>query len=453
MKTPKIIKYPNGLTLVYLKKTNQKGVYFNIVFGGGLFNDPLDKLGLSHFVEHTIVFSDKKYSHDEKMEYLRKIYDRHFETGKSRIRFQASVHKDLFEDTFKTYCEYLSSDNMNINEDEFENERKVIEQEILRRKITNETKIQHMHDKHVYNMPYTEIRPAGTIETIKNISISDVEKFRKETFVINNCTIFVVGNVSLFKTKSLINKYAMKMIGKSSVSKKYIETSDFYIKTQKPDMIVEQSPEEDKSFLLISHCFDLENVLDLTKSYISAIINEIMQNAARSYFRDKYGLTYHAKITFGSYTYDLNNTVLTRCYVFLNVDCDKNNVAKILELLPGFYNHLNRYVLTKEKIGELKLTLKRDDQMKSIPSIGHLGEYFSDRYFEHKKYKTAAQLRQYERNKKKVSYEDVNNHIKTMLQQKPFIFVITNSEDKLPEYKTICKQIQDNIKWCKSINE
>ena len=70
----KIINYKNKFKILYQRIKNINGVYFEIKFNAGGFNDFKGKAGLAHFCEHVLMgFSTKTYSKLERRELMKKF--------------------------------------------------------------------------------------------------------------------------------------------------------------------------------------------------------------------------------------------------------------------------------------------------------------------------------------------------------------------------------------------
>ena len=85
----KVLKYKNGLVLLFRKDKSKKAAFVDFSFHAGLINDPKNKLGLSHFIEHTIALSNKEYSREIKKDERNKFFSSNFTTNEERIRMYA----------------------------------------------------------------------------------------------------------------------------------------------------------------------------------------------------------------------------------------------------------------------------------------------------------------------------------------------------------------------------
>lgn len=82
-----VIKYKNGLTLIYQRRKIREAVYINFMFKGGLYNDPKGKEGLGHFAEHAVGFANNTFTTEQKNNYRMGLYSANFGTGLDFIDF------------------------------------------------------------------------------------------------------------------------------------------------------------------------------------------------------------------------------------------------------------------------------------------------------------------------------------------------------------------------------
>ncbi len=442
----KVIKYPSGLNLVYHKNKSKQAVYLEFRFKAGLWNDPMDKLGLAHFMEHALAFSNDEYTMKQKTDYRKNLYYHNFTTNGEYIRVYGYVSDEEFEELFKTYSNYLSS--FNIKEEEFENERKVIEQEIKRRRINLADEMFYLSRTSKYKKlePYNHISAAGTVETLSNITKGDITNYTKKVFALNNCQITVYGNVRLSKVKKLINKHVLPNFEKHT-DDKFIGYYNLADKLSKPNIFISASPDGDRSKIKCEFAFEAPKY-DRLNYYALDLINQIYTFTAYKFFRDKYGLTYNSTLNFRGNLDPLANKLYL--YSSLVLDCDQSNIKKTLEILPEFFNYLKEFPITDESIKEARIYFKRYAKARPTRNYVTKGEEKAERFFDYGFFYTDKQNKKYKKQCNKMKEGFVKNILKQIFSVKPYIFIVSNTTDELPKYADLRKQIKKNLAWVKN---
>lgn len=446
MKDRKIKVYDNGLKLVYKKTKSREAVYFDIRFHSGLKNDPDDKLGLAHFVEHSVGFSNNKYTKPQKNEFRMKLFYANFATSRSGMSFYAYIADEEFEETFAHFINNLT--DFNISDEEFENEKKVIKQEILRFRQNLALETSDTISETIYKQKNIRVHSFGTVETVDNITKTDLEEYIKDCFTLSNCQITVYGNVSYCKVKRLIKKYVLSSFPVSSNRKFLKPYEEISYTDYTPKMVVSPSPDEGKSAVRVVHRLHLKD-MDRYRTYATSIINSIIETAAREYFRDKYGLSYSQGVAIHAVTsLDKTHQVLN---VETRVDCDEKVVKTVLEVLPKFYQALEKYEINDDSVKKAKTTLRIYEKVSPGKNIIQLGERIADCEFAENIYYTDRENKIFNKKKQKISVDYVKDIFKQAFTRKPFIFVISNTKDELPQYEDLCKEIAKNSKWINKI--
>ena len=431
-------KYDNGLTLVYKHTKAKQAVFFDIRFHSGLINDPQDKLGLSHFVEHSVGFSNNKYTNEQKNDFRMKLYYANFSTSRTYMRFYAYVSDEEFEETFAHYINNLT--DFNISDQEFENEKLVITQEILRFRKDISAEMHYTTNETLYKDKNVRVRPFGTVETVNNITKQDLINYINNCFTLQNCQITVYGNVSFLKVKRLIKKYVLTAFNKKS-SEKYLNIQDVVkYNDDKKVMVVNPSPDEGKSKITIIHKFHMDDI-NRYRGFATRILSNIYEVSAINYFREKFGLCYAAGIKFSrGLSIDNSHDVMQ---MKISVDCDQKNVKTVLEKLPEFYAYIKEYHLTDDSLEQAKTILRRYEKVSINKNIIQKGTDYADAEFDNTPYITYWQNKTYNKKKeKKTTLDFVKTILKDCLEEKPIILVVSNTTDTLPEYKDLCKELK-----------
>lgn len=447
MKNRIVKKYDNGLVLVYKRNTSRNAVFFDIRFKSGLNNDPEDKLGLAHLAEHCLCFSNNKYTLKEKTEKLSKLFYANFATSRTSLRLYAYVSDEEFEDTFEYFSNCLS--DVVIPEEEFTNEKQVVNQEILRFRKNLAAEMDFTHHENLFEEKVPiRVRAFGTTDTVAKIESHDVKDYLLKCLTLSNCQITVYGNVSLLRVKKAIKKYLLSSLNTTS-DKQFLGPNEVIkYSANKPSMIVNKSPDDGKSKIEIYHKVSFDN-LDRLRGYATSILSSIFETAAKEFFRDKYGLCYASRLRF-KHVLSLDNKY-DIATMTITIECDQDVVKKVLEVLPEFYSFLNNYKINDSSTEEAKTILRRYEKCVIGKDYVKKGESLSNSQFYNDIYYTYWQNLRYKRQREKITTEFIKNIFKSAIKEQPFIFVVSNTEEELPTYKKIIKDINRNLKWLNDV--
>lgn len=444
----KVKKYSNGLTLVYQKNTTQKSVFFEFRFLGGLSNDPEDKLGLSHFVEHIVACSNNKYSQQEKTNYNKKLFYSNFSTSTDYINFYAHISDEEVEDAFAHFANYLT--DINLQDDEFEVEKQVIKQEIaLKQKNTNKKEMANIISETLYDRKVScRISAAGLSECVDRITKDDIINWFKNIFVLDKCQITIYGNISYYRAKQLIKKYVLDAFQNSSELQLLNPDQVVSYTNNPPQLVVASSSDKSSSMINIVHRAQF-NDKDIYRRYASVILCSLFETATFDFFRTKYGLCYASNMLFRrkeSLGHKSDFEELT-----IKIECGHENVIKILKSLPEFYNFLQNYPINNETINNAKMLIRRYKKCSTKrDTYFDVGENLADCEYYKETYYTSRQLKKFEKNREKIEAKYVINLFKKVIKMQPFIFVVTQSEDKI-DYDALVADISQNSQWLENI--
>ena len=216
MKT-EIINLKGGAKLLFNRQTDVNGIAIRFNFMAGALNDPIGKLGVAHFCEHALCsFSNAKMTSEERKTEKKTFVYRNAFTSSKTMGFLLSVTEEDFERGIDFVTESFKS--IKFLKDEFENEKKIILDEVKTRlQINNRLISPVINTKICKDEFYNKMHdfPAGTVETVSKISIEDLQEFIKKYITTNNLVVTISGNIKKSKVVSIINKYVEKNLSES----------------------------------------------------------------------------------------------------------------------------------------------------------------------------------------------------------------------------------------------
>ncbi|RDD52484.1 insulinase family protein [Nanoarchaeota archaeon NZ13-N] len=360
----KVETLDNGIRVYTLPiegvKTIGIGIYVNI---GSIYEEK-DYRGISHFLEHMMFKTNKKYKAHE--------IDMGLELNGGLANAVTSAHYTLYffeciKESFNKIVDVLYSifENSSYIEEEFENEKKVIISEIERCDNDPEEKLYNLVQKSVFGESDYGERIGGSIETIKNITKDILEEFKAKYYSPKNMFIILEGNVGE-KEMDTIRKYFSMLEG-----------DDVKLKRPSKDKgrdIYEEMDTKDIIYYAISKDFDLK---DLLKAYtLSSIISGGISSKIFQIFRNKYGIGYHV---FLEYTLTYPDSFI---FTFGVPGFDKEKENKIYDAIDDLLNERITEDYINGRINRLNLKFQKSRNLlfERIPTDAFLIKYFGITY-------------------------------------------------------------------------
>jgi len=201
----------NGIPLYKIKIPDAKTIGISINVKIGSIYEDKDKRGISHFLEHMMFKSNKKYTSQQISMGLEL-------NGGICNAFTSNILTSYFVEVipqgFEKVVDILYSmfENDKFDEKEFELEKKVVLTEIERYENNPEDLMDRLIPKSVFGESDYGEPISGYRETVESISKQDLEEFKNKFYKSNEMFIIIEGN---FKQKhvKILNKYFSKLDG------------------------------------------------------------------------------------------------------------------------------------------------------------------------------------------------------------------------------------------------
>ena len=277
----------NGIKLYIIKK-KEKNIKLAIgVKIGSIYEDIP---GISHFLEHMMFKSNKKYSAkeiDEGLELSGAISNAFTST------FLTCYISEVIPKGFKKVVDIFSSmfENEKFDEKEFLNEKKVVLSEMERIENNPEEKLDLLIPQSIYGNSDYGRSIVGNRESIESIEKNDLEEFKAKYYVSKNMFIVVEGNLNRDQIKFLEKKFSSIAEGK--------------VKHKKPSKgkgkdIEERMNTRNQIYFALSNRIKIKKFFEAEA--LSYLLSGGISSKAFQIFRNKYGIGYHIDLDI-SYIY------------------------------------------------------------------------------------------------------------------------------------------------------
>ena len=430
---PKLLKTKEGVKVIIEKRTDVKGIIFELHFSAGALSDPIGKSGLAHFCEHAIMgFSTKKHTRAERANNHGKYQQFNAYTADYETCYLVMTTRDKIDEAVDALTESFS--DIVYSQQDFDSEFKIISDEIVtRHKTNNKQRVFLLRNKvnkskEVKNLGYTY---AGSQETLNRIKLKDIQTFIEKYYNLANLTVNVVGNITENETKKLISKYIVPRLNKVGEKGFSIKNNLGY---KEPAYYYEKACEKDKALMYIHYKilnYRTEEHYNrdwyIENRLISYVLNLIMFD----FFRTKKELCY-------SCTCNIFQKV-DGIYLSFNIGCQEENIAEVIKQYPEFIKIIFEN-FTEERLNQAKDVF--------IGSLNFDYNYLADiANINFRQYDIYGYLLDNKKTKqdeefiKKFTYERALTILKGLIGKKPNLVILSNNEDyENFDYKDFCKK-------------
>jgi zinc protease len=213
-------KLKNSLEVVVIPMNKgSEVVSTNIIYKVGSRNEVMGKSGIAHMLEHMNFKSTKNLAEGEFDKIVKSIggVDNAFTSFDYTQYYIKSASRHL-EKNLSLFAEVMQ--NLNLTDEEFQRERKVVYEERLWRTDNNPLGYLYFrlfNNAFIYH-PY-HWTPIGFKEDISNWSIKDIKKFHKTYYQPKNAVIVIAGDVEVKEVFKLTEEKFSKIKNKTKIPK------------------------------------------------------------------------------------------------------------------------------------------------------------------------------------------------------------------------------------------
>lgn len=215
----KMGKLANGLTYYIQKNARpEKKVEMRLLLNVGSVLEQDDQQGLAHFVEHMAFNGSRHFKKHELTRYLQSIGIKFGADLSAFTSFNDTIYilqvptdkKEYIESGLLVLEDFASG--ISFNEDDIEQERHVVLEELRTRKGANERITRELLPKLYPDSQYAQRMPGGLEEQVKIFDASAMKRFYHDWYRPNLMAVMLVGDIEPQAAEKMIEKHFAKLI-------------------------------------------------------------------------------------------------------------------------------------------------------------------------------------------------------------------------------------------------
>lgn len=325
----------NGVKLVH-KLVDSPISHFGVLINAGTRDEIISKVGLAHFVEHTIFKGTQKRSAGQVIRYMENVGgDVNASTSKEETYFHASFLSADSERAIELLSDVFF--NATFPEKELQKEKDVIFEEINYYNDTPSELIFDDFEALIFDQHPLGRSILGTKKGLKNLKREDILQFLQLNYTSGNIVLSYAGAFSLEK----VTKWCQKYFGNHKIPESQRLRSPF--QGYKPKTIVKKKNTSQAHVMLgnvaYSLMHDKRHALMLLSNLLGGQGLNTRLNLA---IREKKGLAYTVEAAYNPFS---------DCGLFsIYLGCDNNMVEKCIDIT---YKELAK--LRTQPLGTLQL--------------------------------------------------------------------------------------------------
>lgn len=195
----------NGLRVIVVPRKDTEAVAVYLGVGVGSRYEQEHTAGISHFAEHMCFKGSKKRPSalqvSEFIEDIGGIVNAY--TSKEHTSYYVKIASTHLERAF----DYLADNLINPLNDpvEFERERGVIVEDLKMHKDRPMEEVAELFEEELFSDPNLARRIGGSVESVTDISLQDLNTFESDYYFSENCVLAVVGDLNGMSESQVVN--------------------------------------------------------------------------------------------------------------------------------------------------------------------------------------------------------------------------------------------------------
>lgn len=204
-------KLNNGLKVYYLFNPKSLISFVQLWYHIGSAQEEKEKNGIVHLLEHLFFKGTKEVPAEQFSRIIQKCGGTsNAFTSEEKVCFYETIPTEKLELVLKMEADRMV--NLNLTEEKFKDEKKVILEEYKER-IQNQPIVKPLIKirKEIFGEHPFSRDPAGNEETISNIKFEDVLNYYNDFFHPENCSIILASSIDIENIKNLIEIFFAKL--------------------------------------------------------------------------------------------------------------------------------------------------------------------------------------------------------------------------------------------------
>ena len=442
----------NGLKYAILpNQFPENTVELRLIVNAGSFSDPENKEGLAHYLEHMAFNGSKNFPGNSVIDELEKIgisWGQHNNawTSFDYTGYQLSSPAD--DDSLKLSFTVLRdvADGLNLNADQWQGEKGVIQAERRARSLTQGQRIWQQVVNHEYPAsPYT--RPVvGTEESIDSLTVEDARLFYKQWYQPDNMLLLVSGSRSVEDISRFLQQYFSDLSG---VSKQQVVHETVYQPATRLNVLTDIEPLGENShiyFRLRDQKLQTRNLKSLKQTWLESLALS-MFNKRLAKLKEAHPLVF--KHVWSAKDYRLDGTE----NLMLGVESFEGQLVESSELTYSSYLQAVKFGFTeaeleakrRESLSGVESYLQGKERIKSSGWVRSMISFYQNDYALLSPDQYASQYRRF---LTEISLEDVNTLLSDRLNPgngRPNIKATTDTQVNDAGNQRVARKIDQTI--------
>jgi predicted Zn-dependent peptidase len=371
-------EYKNGFRMIYEKPKNKlplTSIYCFVKVGSVYESN--DCKGIAHFIEHMCFKGTQKLSNTKD---IVKIYDSIGANFNAFTTKEYTFYVVKCNEEYVEKCIHVLSDmliNSVFKKKDYELEKHVVMEEMIRQENSPEFHISKMKDKYLYSGSMFE-RPIDDLLFHQSQNLFDYQttlQMYKEFYTPNNIALSVVSNLSFHTIKKMVSSSHFM----SQSNKLFLYYPSYHLNTQSGPEYVIQKKQGVKathlsiSFRTCSYTHADKYILNL----LSHIIGGSMTSRMFTLLREKNGLTYSSSCYYTYYSHMGEITLYTMSEY--NKMIKTSNKHDVLSFIIKILNELLTNGITQEELtvakgflqGKMTIKMENSDSQCEYNGLEH----------------------------------------------------------------------------------
>lgn len=327
----------NGLRVIIVPMKNTESVIFQVLVKTGAKDENKKINGISHFLEHLVFKGTKNRPNPGSIsKELDRIGAEHNAfTGKEITGFWVKSASRDFDIGLDVVSDMVL--NPIFNAKEIEKERGVILQEISMYEDQPRDKVVRDIEVMIYEGNPHAMMPLGVNESVKNISRTDIIKYRKERYLPNNMVVVVAGNID---EKLALEKIEMLFSGLKAGKLKNILHPKV---KQKEVKISLKNKRCDQSHIIVgARAYGINDERKYALDILAVILGGNMSSRLFKELREKRGLAYYLGASGAQYE--------DSGYLKIRAGVPKEKLYLAFQIIAKLIDDFKRRELTKNEL-------------------------------------------------------------------------------------------------------